>query len=259
METFGELLRNLRETKGWTLRELASKMNIDTSLMSKYERNERAFQVSMLPEISDIFNYPLEELEIEYIKSDIKLRYSYIENYSGKLNKAIARFKEENSIENIIKHGENKMVEFKSSLRFCLKNKKAEKHIEFSTIKNIAAFLNSNGGCILIGVEDNGNIIGLDNTDFLTFKEQNKVDAFLKHFDNLISKYFGNDYNSYIEVEIKKIKTQLVAKIEVKSNIDKPTIIRNSEDDKDEFYIRRNASAIKLSMEEFFKYCKVKW
>lgn len=46
----------------------------------------------------------------------------------------------------------------------------------------------------------------------------------------------------------------MVAKIEIKSNIDKPTIIRNSEDDKDEFDIRRNASAVKLSMEEFFNY-----
>lgn len=41
METFGEILRELRESKKLLLREVASSLNLDTALVSKFERNER--------------------------------------------------------------------------------------------------------------------------------------------------------------------------------------------------------------------------
>jgi len=63
-------------------------------------------------------------------------------------------------------------------------------HIEHSAFKNIAAFLNTNGGVLLVRVEDDLNVIGIDTTDYPTFKDSDKKDAFLKHFDNLLAKLF---------------------------------------------------------------------
>jgi transcriptional regulator with XRE-family HTH domain len=39
--TFGEQLRQLRETAGMTLREVAANIEIDPSLLAKIERNQR--------------------------------------------------------------------------------------------------------------------------------------------------------------------------------------------------------------------------
>lgn len=41
LKTFGENLRDLRESKGLLLREVAASLGIDTALLSKFERNNR--------------------------------------------------------------------------------------------------------------------------------------------------------------------------------------------------------------------------
>jgi len=160
----------------------------------------------------------------------------------------------------IIQKGESKFIEFKSTLRYCLKTMKPEKYIEFSTIKNIAAFLNTEGGTLFIGVDDKGEIVGLESTDFMTFNSDNKVDELLKHFDNLIAKYFGNENNANISIVLKTFEDKTIAVLDIKPNIIGPTILKNKDKiNKEEFYIRRNASAISLSMGEFFIYSKKKW
>ena len=75
---------------------------------------------------------------------------------------------------------------------------KAEKFIEHSVLKTLAAYLNSDGGILIIGVEDNKNILGIE-IDLDSFNKPNKLDEFKKHFDNLISKTFGNNFYHYLD------------------------------------------------------------
>ena len=167
--------------------------------------------------------------------------------------------KEEHFLD-VIQKGESKFIEFKSSLRYCLKTLKPEKHVEFSSIKNIAAFLNTEGGTLFIGISDNREIMGLEATDFKTFNGDNKVDEFLKHLDNLIANYIGNDKTINISIVLEKIEDKTIAILNIKHNTAGPTILINKgKGSKEEFYIRRNASAISLSMDEFFTYSKGKW
>jgi predicted HTH transcriptional regulator len=101
----------------------------------------------------------------------------------------------------------------------------------------IAAFLNTNGGVLLIGVEDDLNVIGIDITDYPTFSDSDKKDAFLKHFDNLLAKYLGNDFNSIVDIKIESIDGRKVAKICVKGKALEPVFL-NQKGKPDEFYIR---------------------
>ncbi|SNY99561.1 DEAD/DEAH box helicase family protein [Flagellimonas pacifica] len=162
------------------------------------------------------------------------------------------------SVQEIINNGETKEIEFKSSLRYCLREKKPMAHIEHSAFKNIAAFLNTNGGILLIGVEDNFNIIGINTTDFPTFKDDDKKDAFLKHFDNLLAKFLGNHFNSLVNIEIENIGENAVAKICIKKKAPEPVFL-NQKGKQDEFYIRRSASAIALTAKEMLTYTKEHW
>jgi len=166
------------------------------------------------------------------------------------------------TVKEVITDGENNKTEFKSSLRYCLKQKSAQDYIEHSSFKNIAAFLNTEGGTLLIGVEDDGNIIGLEDTDYHTFKDSDKRDAFLKHMDNLIEKYLGNEYNGLIKVDLEVVDGKTVAKVCMKGKSPEPSFLNVKEKGqptKEAFYIRRSASAKELTIKETAKYIKEHW
>ena len=61
----------------------------------------------------------------------------------------------------VIERGEHDRLEFKSTLRWNLKAEKAGKEIELAVMKSLAAFMNSAGGNLIVGVDDQGGIIGL--------------------------------------------------------------------------------------------------
>ncbi|MCD6556680.1 MAG: helix-turn-helix transcriptional regulator [Bacteroidales bacterium] len=69
MKTFGKYIRELRETQGLLLRKVAAVLDIDTSILSKIERNERRATIKMLPVFSEILNTPEKDIQIEFIKS----------------------------------------------------------------------------------------------------------------------------------------------------------------------------------------------
>jgi len=60
--------------------------------------------------------------------------------------------------------------EFKETMRVCLKQKAPPEAIELGVLKTIAAFLNSNGGDLFIGVNDSEEIVGLEK-DYLSFNK----------------------------------------------------------------------------------------
>ena len=69
MKTFGGYLRKSRENKELPLRKVAAVLDIDTSILSKIERNERKANVEMIPLLSDILDIPIKELQIQFIRS----------------------------------------------------------------------------------------------------------------------------------------------------------------------------------------------
>ncbi len=157
--------------------------------------------------------------------------------------------------EYIIDKGENRKLEFKSTLRYCLNKKQPKDYIEHAILKTIVAFANTKGGLLFIGVSDEGEIIGIDN-DLQTFKEYSK-DKFLKHFDNLIKVNFTSPIDAILEYELMEIKSKLVFLIKVKKS-EKPRFLNTKLKGK-EFYIRRSASSNSLDIEETVQYIIDKW
>ena len=75
--SFGEQLRSFREQKKLSLREVASAIGIDTSLLGKIERNERQATKDQIKLIAKYFKYNV-QLLIEENLSD-QLAYKIIE------------------------------------------------------------------------------------------------------------------------------------------------------------------------------------
>ena len=71
MKSFGEYLRRLREKKDLPLRKVAAALDIDTSILSKIERNERVATKEMIPILAEILEKSEKEIEIEFIQSVI--------------------------------------------------------------------------------------------------------------------------------------------------------------------------------------------
>ncbi len=61
--SFGEHLRSLRENKGLTLKTVAERIGIDTSLLARIERNERQASKNVIEQVADLFKCDVKELQ----------------------------------------------------------------------------------------------------------------------------------------------------------------------------------------------------
>ncbi|GAB4258589.1 MAG: hypothetical protein Kow0079_15820 [Vicingaceae bacterium] len=69
--TFGEHVRILREKGGFTLKEVATNIKIDISLLAKIERNERQPNRPLIKKISNFFKVNENELLNEFLSDQI--------------------------------------------------------------------------------------------------------------------------------------------------------------------------------------------
>ncbi len=108
--------------------------------------------------------------------------------------------KNEEEWKKLISNGENTNLEFKSTMRWDMVKSCKNTSLENVIIKTVGAFSNSEGGILIIGIEDNGNILGLEN-DYSTLPKQNK-DGFELHLRELLNGACG------ISNTAKNIKTE---------------------------------------------------
>lgn len=119
------------------------------------------------------------------------------------------------SIQEIITLGESISLEFKNSLQWDVRQNQINKNLRRSVLKTIAAFLNSEGGILIIGVEDNSHVFGLEN-DYATINHSK--DKFLNLLNTLIGDYIGLDMRPYVDIRIEHIEEHDVCVIEVEKS-----------------------------------------
>lgn len=69
-KTIGNLISALRRASGMTQRDLAEKLNVSDKAVSRWERDESAPDLTLLPLIADIFNITVDELLRGQIKNN---------------------------------------------------------------------------------------------------------------------------------------------------------------------------------------------
>lgn len=146
-----------------------------------------------------------------------------------------------------IKNGEDDKLEFKSTLRTNLYTNEIDKKIEHSVLKTIAAFLNSEGGRLLIGVSDDGEILGIEKDRF----ENN--DKFNLHFTNILKQQIGNEYLPFLDFKLILIENKNILKVECLKS-ERPVFLKTSEGEK--FYIRVGPASVKITGSKIIEYIK---
>lgn len=70
-QSFGEYIRQLRESHKMPLRKLAAILDIDQSTLSKIERNERKAISTMVALLADTFKVDYKEMKIRFLSDSI--------------------------------------------------------------------------------------------------------------------------------------------------------------------------------------------
>ena len=124
-------------------------------------------------------------------------------------------------------------------------------------MKSIAALSNSDGGTLLIGVDDEGDVLGLDN-DYSTL--DGDKDEFELHLRNLINNNFGRVFAvKNLLVTFPDLDDQQVCKIEIKraSSPQYLTVSDRNGVKSEKFYVRSGNSSVDLPLREINEYCRV--
>ena len=90
MKTFGDFIKNKREKLGIPQRKIAAQLDIDTSTLSKIERNERRATSLMLNIISTELNIDLETVEFEFLKDSIHSEFNDLKFLKKNLTKIVS-------------------------------------------------------------------------------------------------------------------------------------------------------------------------
>jgi signal-transduction protein with cAMP-binding, CBS, and nucleotidyltransferase domain len=145
----------------------------------------------------------------------------------------------------IIKMGESDKVEFKSTLRYNLYTGKFGREIEHASLKSIAAFLNTWGGILLIGVDDKQNITGIEPDKF------ENDDKALLHLTQMISERMGTHFMQFISCAVESIDSKKVMRIDV-SPANLPAYLLNNNEEA--FYVRTGPSTTDLKPSMIYDY-----
>ena len=128
----------------------------------------------------------------------------YEGNHNNFLRRIITGFLDKNSAlvglevdiaeetQQMIEKGESDTLEFKSTLHTNLSTGEKDKRMEKAVLKSIVAFLNTSGGTLLVGVEDDGNIMGVEVEDYVNTDKMNL------NITSLISSQIGDEFIPFI-------------------------------------------------------------
>ena len=157
------------------------------------------------------------------------------------------------SISQLILRGESETLEFKSTLQWDVIHQNQNKGLRDSSLKTLVAFMNSEGGTLLIGVEDSGEIFGLEKDITIA---QNSEDGFLQLISSLIHDRIGPQYFPLIKYRIEKINEKLVCVVDVSKSSD-PTFLDGTSGK--EFYIRAGNTSRPLDPQQTVAYINTRF
>ena len=109
------------------------------------------------------------------------------------------------SVPDLLSLGESETLEFKSSARWNVKAGVPDKKMEQVVVKTVCGFLNAQGGTLLIGVDDDCNVVGLSK-DYDTLGSKGNADG----FELFLRQRLDNDL-SIPTAAVVKIKFETVA------------------------------------------------
>ncbi len=160
------------------------------------------------------------------------------------------------SIEDLVREGESEELEFKATLRWDLATGSVNKKLEDAIVKAIAAFGNGQGGTLLIGVDDVGEILGLEH-DYVSLRGDR--DEFELHLRNLLNRQLSAAFvTSRVRITFPSLAEREICQLEVTA-ASEPIFVETvdkSGQRVERFYVRSGNSSRELSPSETNSFVK---
>jgi hypothetical protein len=223
----------------------------------EYERN--GFDLTGLKKIVEFYEYDINESDYSDILPtpfnwtgfDIPYKTEDDREEEDEKNEDIPDL----DYEKVVQDGETDQVEFKSTLKYNIETNKGDSTMTSIIGKTLCGFLNSRGGILFIGVNDDGNLIGLSH-DFSLNKKKPK-DSFVQEFDNVLRNFLPLWVKDYISGGFQEIDGIEVFVVWVSPSKNEPVFFKGQKGK--EFFIRLMGSTKQLDVEEFHSYWKNHW
>lgn len=151
------------------------------------------------------------------------------------------------SIAELVAQGESTSTELKGTLRTNLHTGEKDPRMEMGVLKTIAAFLNSHGGLLVVGVLDDGNPVGVEADKF------ENDDKMLLHLDNLIKDRIGPQHLLNIRPRFDSYQDKRVLVVDCKQG---KTAAYVKDGTGDKFFVRGGASTTELTVSQAQEFIK---
>jgi CheY-like chemotaxis protein len=158
------------------------------------------------------------------------------------------------TIRNLIAQGENQQTEFKAAMRWDYETKTVNKSIGEAIATAIAGMLNSVGGTLLIGVADDGSLLGIER-DLRTLRKPT-LDDFQRAFTDIIKTYLGVEYGPFLQTRFELVDGKHVCAVMIGKS-PKPVFLDAGNAHK--FLVRMGNSTRSLDVKETMSYIQANW
>lgn len=246
----------------WYYEEYKIKRNSIIHIKGVFKKRQRGFGLDRRPDITvrtgllgKILHYGT--IRIKNADSIFELKHI---SRPERIVKAIeneslsAAFSKGPDIEKLLKEEEDSELEFKSSLRFDYKAGNVNRELEKAAMKTIAAFLNSKGGYLVLGVDDKRGPLGLAK-DYRTLQRKDR-DGFENHFTQTFNAVIGPEFRSLVKLWFHSAGSHDVCVIQAMPS---PRPVYFKSDANEHFYMRTGNITTSLKLSEIESYFRSRW
>ena len=173
---------------------------------------------------------------------------------SGRWDPTLLQQQLARSLTSLLDAGEGEQVEFKASARWDAKHDRMNKDLEDGVAKTIAGFLNHRGGTLLVGVDDGGQVVGLQQ-DYRTLKRDNR-DGFEQFVVTLVQTRLGGEVCRLIHVTFNGLEGKDVCRILVEPS---PRPVYCREAGVARYFLRTGNSTRELDVREAMEHAAQRW
>lgn len=166
---------------------------------------------------------------------------------------SVAR-EEMRDLKSLLARAEGQHVEYKSSLRWDENRQTANAALEQVIVKSIAGFLNSEGGTLIIGVDDRGKVTGIER-DMGSLKRRDR-DGFEQAVVQLVSERIGPEACPHIRISFVEVEEKTVCLAHIRPS-PRPVYVKVQSES--QFFLRTGNSTRQLDTRQAIEFIQTRW
>ena len=162
----------------------------------------------------------------------------------------------ERDVRQLVRNGESVVVEFKSTARRNLHTGASDPAISWAVVKTLAAFMNTHGGTLLVGIDDAGGAVGIEQDyDFVKGRDRDGWELWLTA---VVKTALGPNAATDLQVRFCTIDDSTVTRIDVRPDV-KPVFATRKDKPQEVFFVRLLNSTEELSGQALLDYRRKRW